>query len=75
MAEKIRVGMIGAGPWGGRAHLPALALLPEYELKAVATTRQETADAAAQQQAAGMQNSFRNAYGACIEARGYSAKY
>jgi hypothetical protein len=35
----------------------------------------QQADAAAQQQAAGMQNSFRNAYGACIEARGYSAKY
>jgi predicted dehydrogenase len=47
MADKIRIGMIGAGPWSSRSHLPALALLPEYELKAIATTRQETADAAA----------------------------
>lgn len=30
---------------------------------------------AAQQQTSGMQNSFKNAYGACIEARGYSVKY
>jgi predicted dehydrogenase len=46
MANRIRIGMVGAGPWSTRSHLPALALLPEYELKAVATTRQETADAA-----------------------------
>ena len=29
----------------------------------------------AQQQTAGMENTFKNAYGACIEARGYSVKY
>jgi hypothetical protein len=33
------------------------------------------AEQAAQQQTAAIENSFRNAYGACIEARGYSAKY
>lgn len=52
MAEKLRVGIIGAsvsGGWGGRAHTPGIANLPDVELKAVATTRQETADASAKQ--------------------------
>lgn len=48
---KIRVGIIGASTspfqWGAAAHVPALQSLPEYELVAVASTRQETADAAA----------------------------
>ncbi len=35
----------------------------------------QQADQAAQQQMASMQTGFKNAYGACIEARGYSAKY
>lgn len=47
----IRVGIIGASAdpfqWGSAAHVPALRALPEYELVAVAATRQETADAAA----------------------------
>src|SRR5690606_41169440 len=50
MADKIRVGIIGAsvnGSWSTRSHIPALGVLPEYQLKAIATTRQETADASA----------------------------
>jgi predicted dehydrogenase len=50
MAEKIRVGIVGANPersWAARSHVPALRALPEYELTAVATSRQESADAAA----------------------------
>lgn len=35
----------------------------------------QQSQAQAQQQVAGMQNGFRSAYSACIEARGYSAKY
>jgi predicted dehydrogenase len=37
---------VGANPsrgWGTSAHLPALALLPEFEIAAVATTRMESA--------------------------------
>lgn len=47
--RKIRVGIIGAGPdgWAAQTHLPALASLPDYELTAVATTRQASADATA----------------------------
>jgi predicted dehydrogenase len=50
MSEKIRVGVVGANPdrsWAARAHVPALRALPEYELTAVATSRRETAEAAA----------------------------
>lgn len=46
------MGIVGAsarGSWGSRAHIPALAALDRFELAAVATTRQETADAAARQ--------------------------
>jgi predicted dehydrogenase len=32
---KIRVGVIGAGTWAEYGHLPALKLLPEYELTAI----------------------------------------
>lgn len=49
---KLRVGLIGASPgrsWATRAHLPALAALDDVELVAVATTRQESADATARQ--------------------------
>lgn len=46
MADRIRLGLIGAGPWAGRAHLPALALSADFELTAVCTTRPETAEAA-----------------------------
>src|SRR6267142_2736240 len=45
--EKIRVGIIGASMrngWGRDAHIPALRALPELEITAVSTSRQETAD-------------------------------
>jgi len=50
MPMKIRVGIVGAtvtvggSGWGARTHVPALkALAGDYELKAVCTTREETA--------------------------------
>jgi predicted dehydrogenase len=45
--ERIRVGIIGASMrngWGRDAHIPALSGLPEFEITAVSTSRQETAD-------------------------------
>jgi predicted dehydrogenase len=53
MADKIRVGIVGAtvtvggSGWGAHAHVPALHALPEYELKAVCTAHEETAKASA----------------------------
>lgn len=51
MAEKIRVGLVGAnastGSWGARSHVPALAALPDYELRAICTAHDDTARAAA----------------------------
>ncbi|MET9491987.1 Gfo/Idh/MocA family oxidoreductase [Nocardia sp. NPDC006630] len=50
MSDRIRVGIIGASPnrgWAARAHIPALRALPDFELTAVGTSRQESADAAA----------------------------
>jgi predicted dehydrogenase len=50
MANKIRVGMVGITPnrgFSSIAHMPALQALPEFEVVAVCTTRQDTADAAA----------------------------
>ena len=44
--KKLRVGVIGANPvrgWAHRAHLPALSALPDFELAAVCTTREESA--------------------------------
>jgi predicted dehydrogenase len=48
--NKIRVGIIGANAQRGFAsiaHIPALQALPEFEITAVCTTRQESAKAAA----------------------------
>jgi predicted dehydrogenase len=51
MADKIRVGIVGAtittggSGWGANAHVPALRALPDYELKAVCTAHEETAQA------------------------------
>ena len=48
--ESIRLGIVGASPergWGKNTHIPAIEHLPEYELTAVCTSRQESADAAA----------------------------
>lgn len=53
MAEKVRVGIVGAtvtpggSGWGANAHVPALNALPEYELKAVCTAHDDTARASA----------------------------
>jgi predicted dehydrogenase len=53
MADKIRVGIVGAtvttggSGWGANAHMPALSVLPEYELKAVCTAHEDTAKASA----------------------------
>ena len=54
MADKIRVGIVGAtvtqggSGWGANAHVPALKALPDYELVAVCTSRDETAKASAE---------------------------
>ncbi len=53
MADKIRVGIVGAtvtqggSGWGANAHVPALKALPDYELKAVCTAHEDTARASA----------------------------
>ena len=47
--QPIRIGLIGANihqGWSPRAHLPALAAHPHFDLAAVCTTRQESADEA-----------------------------
>ena len=49
--RRIGVGIIGANPessWAARAHIPALRGLPAYELRALSTSRRETAQAASQ---------------------------
>jgi predicted dehydrogenase len=49
--EKIRVGIIGANMrygWGSDAHIPALSAIPKFEITAVCTSHQETADETAQ---------------------------
>jgi len=51
MAEKIRLGLIGAsakGTWSARSHLPAVRASADVELTAVCTTRAESAEAARQ---------------------------
>jgi predicted dehydrogenase len=50
MANAIRVGMVGVTPdrgFSSIAHMPALQALPEFEVVAICTTRQESAEAAA----------------------------
>ena len=49
MADKIRLGLIGAsvrGTWSARSHLPALQASSEVELTAVCTTKADSAEAA-----------------------------
>jgi predicted dehydrogenase len=51
MAEKIRLGLIGAsvkGTWSARSHLPAVQASSAVELTAVCTTRADSAEAARQ---------------------------
>ena len=51
MTDKIRVGIVGAtvtqggSGWGANAHIPALKVLPGYELAAVCTSHEDTAKA------------------------------
>src|ERR1700739_4490556 len=48
--NNIRVGIVGPNPSRGFAsiaHIPALKALPDFEISAVCTTRQDSADAAA----------------------------
>lgn len=50
MPSKIRVGLVGVNPNSGFAsiaHVPALRALPDFEIVALCTTRQESAEAAA----------------------------
>ena len=52
MADPIRIGIVGANVnygWGSRAHLPALARQQDFEVRAVCTTRMETAQETAKQ--------------------------
>ena len=51
MADKVRLGLIGAsvrGTWSARSHLPALRASAEVELTGVCTTRAASAEAARQ---------------------------
>jgi predicted dehydrogenase len=51
MADKIRLGLIGAsvrGTWSARSHLPAVRASTDVELTAVCTTRADSAEAARQ---------------------------
>jgi predicted dehydrogenase len=45
--KKIRVGIVGVGNWAEYGHIPALTLLPQYEITAVFSRSQEKADAVA----------------------------
>lgn len=50
MTRPLRVGLIGAGSsrtWAARAHIPALRAVPDMRIAAVATTRAQSAAAAA----------------------------
>lgn len=49
--EKIRVGVIGASPggWASIGHMPALQALPQYEVRAVSTSRRASALRAAEE--------------------------
>jgi predicted dehydrogenase len=41
--NKIRVGLVGVGSWGRYGHIPALKLLPYYEIVAIASRSLDTA--------------------------------
>ncbi|MEI9999426.1 MAG: Gfo/Idh/MocA family oxidoreductase [Verrucomicrobiota bacterium] len=43
MEKKIRAGIIGLGNWGRYGHMPALRLLPDFEIVALASRRLELA--------------------------------
>jgi predicted dehydrogenase len=47
--DKIRVGIIGAGGWAKYGHIPALQTLKEFDVVAVSSRKQETAEKTAAQ--------------------------
>ena len=52
MATTIGVGIVGASShrgWARAAHVPALRTLPDYEIRAVSTTRRDTAEQSARE--------------------------
>lgn len=49
MHAKVRVGIVGAGHWATYAHIPALKLLPEYEIVAVSSRSRAKAAALAEE--------------------------
>src|SRR5712664_1448594 len=49
--KKIRLGLIGVGNWALFAHVRVLRLLPEYEIVAIYSQREEAAMAAAKSMA------------------------
>jgi predicted dehydrogenase len=62
MSRKIGVGIIGLTPnssWGAIAHLPALAALPQYEVRGVANSNRASAEEAAR--ACGIPRAFDDA--------------
>jgi predicted dehydrogenase len=42
--QRVRVGIVGVGNWAKYGHIPALRLLPGYEITAVSSRRAETAE-------------------------------
>lgn len=46
--QPIRVAVVGLGLWGARAHLPTLAAMPAFDVRAVADPRADIAEAAAE---------------------------
>ena len=62
MSEKIKIGIIGAGAssWASRSHIPAIQLIPEFELTAVSTSNQASATAAATKY--GIKHAFNNEF-------------
>ena len=62
MSATIGVGVIGVAPgrsWAALAHIPALKALPDFEIRALSTTRMESARAAAEE--FGVPQAFDNA--------------
>ena len=52
MTQRLRVGLVGGGPWARDVHAPALAAHPEFELAGVWTRRPGVAAALAEQHGA-----------------------
>jgi predicted dehydrogenase len=46
--QPVRVAVIGLGLWGARAHLPTLAAMPEFDVRAVVDPRADIAEEAAE---------------------------